>query len=90
MLRELSEMEQRYQAVLAIQVDGLTVTEVAEKWGVSRQTVHTWLRRYEDAGLEGLADPRLSPTSSMSPLPRKWSTFGSSVMSPQHRRSRVR
>jgi transposase-like protein len=55
-LVELSKMEQRYQAVLAVQVDGLTVVEVAEKWGVSRQTVHAWLRRYEAAGLEGLAD----------------------------------
>jgi hypothetical protein len=34
---ELSRMAQRYQAVTAVQVDGLTVTEVDDKWGVSRQ-----------------------------------------------------
>lgn len=59
MLVELSKMEQRYQAVLAVQVDGLSVTEAAEKFGVSRQTMHTWLRRYEAGGLEALADRSL-------------------------------
>ena len=54
MLMELSKMEQRYQAVMAVQVDGLTVTEVADKFGVSRQTVHEWLRRYEQGGLAGM------------------------------------
>jgi transposase InsO family protein len=62
-LVELSKVEQRYQAVLAVQVDGLTVTEVAEKFGVSRQTVHSWLRRYEDGGLDGLADRSHRPVS---------------------------
>jgi transposase len=38
-LRELSVGEQRYQAVLAVIEDGMPVTVVAEKFGVSRQTV---------------------------------------------------
>ena len=56
-------MEQRYQAVMAVQVDGLEVTLVAEKFGVSRQTVHAWLRRYEDGGLDALADRSHRPLS---------------------------
>ena len=48
--------EQRYQAVLAVIKDGRTVTEVAAAVGVSRQTLHTWLSRYEAGGLEGLVD----------------------------------
>ena len=48
--------EQRYQAVLAVIGEGGTVTEVAGRWGVSRQSVHAWLARYEAGGLEGLAD----------------------------------
>ena len=55
-LRELSVVEQRYQAVLAVIEDGLSVTEVAAKVGVSRQTVHSWLSRYAQGGLEALAD----------------------------------
>jgi transposase-like protein len=32
------------------------VTEVAERYGVSRQSVHAWLRRYQDEGPSGLAE----------------------------------
>jgi transposase len=42
--------EQRYQAVLAVVSDGETVTDVASRFGVSRQTVHAWLAKYEAAG----------------------------------------
>jgi transposase len=55
-MRELSVAEQRYQAVLAVIGDGLAIRQVAEKWGVSRQTLHGWLARYEAEGLEGLVD----------------------------------
>ena len=48
--------EQRYQAVLAVIADGRSVVEVAGQWGVSRQTLHAWLARYEAEGLAGLAD----------------------------------
>ena len=48
--------EQRYQAVLAVISEGGTVTEVAGRWGVSRQSVHAWLARYEAGGLAGLED----------------------------------
>ena len=63
MLKELSKMEQRYQAVMAVQDSGLTVSETAEKFGVSRQTVHEWLRRYEAGGIEALADRSHRPAS---------------------------
>ena len=47
MLVELSVMEQRYQAVLAITQDGWKIIEVARKLGVSRQSVHAWVKHYE-------------------------------------------
>ncbi len=66
MLWESSKMEQRYDAVLGVLRDGFSVTEVAQKFGVSRQAVHLWLKRYEEGGLEALAEqshrPRVSPT----------------------------
>jgi DNA-binding NarL/FixJ family response regulator len=43
-LVELSVMEQRYKAVLAVVQDGWKVTEVAARLGVSRQSVHAWDR----------------------------------------------
>ncbi len=54
---------QRYQAVLAVLEDGLMVTEVAGKIGVSRQTRHAWLRRYAQGGLDALADRSHRPRS---------------------------
>src|SRR3954454_14029062 len=55
-MREMSVAEQRYQAVLAVVSDGATVTEVAARFSVSRQTVHDWLANYEAGGLENLGD----------------------------------
>jgi transposase-like protein len=62
-LRELSVAEQRYQAVLAVIEDGVPVTAVANKHGVSRQAVHAWLSRYAEGGLEALADRSHRPRS---------------------------
>ncbi len=53
-------VEQRYQAVLAVIIDGLLISQVASKVGVSRQTLHARLARYEAQGLDGLADEQLS------------------------------
>ncbi|ORB65707.1 IS481 family transposase [Mycolicibacterium tusciae] len=62
-MRELSVAEQRYQAVLAVISDGLSISQVASKVGVSRQTLHTWLARYEAEGLDGLVDRSHRPAS---------------------------
>lgn len=55
--------EERDQAVLAVISDGETVTDVAARFGMSRQSVHTWLAKYEAGGLEGLADGSHRPRS---------------------------
>ena len=63
MLVELRLVEQRYQAVLEVLNDGATVTDVARRHGVARQTVHGWLRKYAASGLAGLADVPSRPLS---------------------------
>jgi transposase InsO family protein len=68
-MRELSVAEQRYQAVLAVISDGLSISQVASKVGVSRQTLHSWLARYEAEGLEGLADRSHRPASCPHQMP---------------------
>jgi transposase-like protein len=46
------------------------VTEVALRYGVVRQTVHGWLRRYAaDGGLSGLADRSSRPLSCPHQMP---------------------
>ena len=70
MLVELKAVEQRYRAVIDV-LDGMSVTEVAQRNGVSRQSVHTWLRRYANGGMAALADKSSRPEScphQMAPL----------------------
>ena len=55
--------ENRYRAVLEVK-GGAHVTEVAASYGVSRQSVHAWLRRYEDNGLDGLQEKSRRPHTS--------------------------
>ena len=63
MLVEISVMEQRYQAVMAVVQDGWKVVEVAERLGVARQSVHNWIARYEEGGMLALADRSHRPHS---------------------------
>jgi transposase len=68
-LWEYRVVEQRYDAVMEVVRDGRTVTEVAERWGVSRQSVYAWLDRYAAGGLEGLADRSHRPRSCPHQIP---------------------
>ncbi len=69
MLAVLGVVEQRYRAVLEVLEEGLTVTEVARRYGVARQTVHEWLARYAQGGLPGLADRSSRPASCPHQMP---------------------
>jgi transposase InsO family protein len=68
-LLELTVAEQRFNAVMEVIRDGLTVIEVAERYGVSRQTVHGWLGRYRSGGLDALADRSHRPLSCPHQMP---------------------
>jgi len=68
-MRELSVAEQRYEAVRAVIADGETVTDVAARFGVARETVHAWLAKYEAGGLEGLGDRSHRPWSCPHQMP---------------------
>jgi transposase len=57
------------QPVMEVLRDGLTVIEVAERYGVSRQTVHGWLGRSAAGGLEALADRSHRPDSRPHQMP---------------------
>lgn len=69
MLVEISVMEQRYEAVMAVVQDGWKITEVAERLGVSRQSVHNWIARYQQGGLPALADRSHKPHSCAHQIP---------------------
>ena len=70
MLVELGLVEQRLKVVHEV-LDGATVTEVARRNGVTRQTLHGWLRRYANQGVAGLVDRNSRPETcphQMSPV----------------------
>jgi transposase InsO family protein len=67
-LIELGVVEQRHKAVLEA-LGGLCITEVALRYGVTRQTVHRWLRRYASGGIGALADSSCRPASCPHQMP---------------------
>jgi transposase InsO family protein len=68
--RGLGVVEQRYRAVLEVLDEAVPVTVVAQRYGVARQTVHEWLRRYANEGaLAGLADRSPRPDSCPHQMP---------------------
>ncbi|GHJ49028.1 hypothetical protein Cs7R123_63700 [Catellatospora sp. TT07R-123] len=58
-------VEHRYRAVMQV-LDGVPVAVAARAAGASRQSLYSWLQRYETEGLAGLQDrsrrPHRSPT----------------------------
>lgn len=58
----------RYQAVREV-LGGSPIGEVAARHGTSRQSVHTWRRRFESEGMPGLADRSRRPKTSPNRLP---------------------
>ena len=69
MLVELSVVEQRYHAVMEVLAAGASKTDVAARYGVSRQSVHEWVRRYQVDGLAGLADRSHRPHGHPAQMP---------------------
>lgn len=52
---------ERFRAIKPILDQSITVTAAAEQLGVSRKTLHEWLRRYHETGMAGLADRSSAP-----------------------------
>ncbi|MCJ0872551.1 IS481 family transposase [Streptomyces sp. AP-93] len=61
-------VEQRYRAVLEV-LDGSPVSEVAIRYGVSRQTIYAWKAKHEAGGLDGLKERSRRPHNSPNRLP---------------------
>jgi transposase InsO family protein len=62
------QVEHRYRAVMEV-LNGSPVSEVAVRYGVSRQSVYSWRDRYAAGGIDGLRDISRRPRTSPSRLP---------------------
>ncbi|MGW2613292.1 helix-turn-helix domain-containing protein [Streptomyces sp. NPDC001500] len=58
-------VEHCFRTVVEV-LDGSPVAEVARRYGTSRQSLHTWLRRFYEGGRDGLKDRSRRPHSSPS------------------------
>jgi transposase InsO family protein len=67
-LVELGLVEQRYAAVREV-LEGASVTDVARRNGVARQTVHDWLRKYATGGMAALVDRSSKPLGCKHQIP---------------------
>src|SRR5258708_11629605 len=74
MLRELNVVEQRYRAVLEV-LSGIPVIEVAERYGVARQTLHRWMARYRGGRNRRTGRP-VSRAEAPSVADRRWGGGG--------------
>ncbi len=59
--KETDRVHQRHLFIEAYQSDLYSITELAERWGISRKTAYKWITRFEADGSPGLADRRRSP-----------------------------
>ena len=59
--RQTCTVDQRVALVAEWLHDEWTMTELAERYGVSRKTAYKWVERYEAAGAPGLADRSRAP-----------------------------
>jgi transposase len=50
-------------------LNGAEVTEVARRYGVARQTLHAWLRRYAEDGMAALSDRSSKPATCPHQMP---------------------
>lgn len=54
-------MKERMEMVSLYETDKYTMTELAERFKVSRKTIHKWLGRYADEGVSGLNEHHRAP-----------------------------
>ena len=54
-------MDERMRFVMAVEGQQETFAAVCRRFGVSRKTGYKWLARYDEAGVEGLADRSRAP-----------------------------
>lgn len=63
--KELKPMDQKIQMIAEWQTKEVNITNLSNKYGVSRKTIYKWLNRYKETGIDGLKEmsrkPQVSP-----------------------------
>jgi transposase InsO family protein len=67
--KEILPMDQRVRFVVDVERGGLSMSELCERYGVSRKTGYKWLARYADGGAPALAERSRRPAFSPQETP---------------------
>src|SRR5258708_30872715 len=59
--RESSVMEEKLRFVVEYELGERTMTELCQRYEISRETGHVWLRRHRGSGVEGLWERSRAP-----------------------------
>ena len=57
----INQMDLKYQLVTDLNKEHFSITDLSQKYGISRPTVYKWLERYKRLGLEGLKEQSRAP-----------------------------
>jgi transposase len=57
-------MDQKVQLIADWKTGYLNITDLSNKYGISRKTVYKWINRYEELGIEGLKEQSRRPMHS--------------------------
>jgi transposase InsO family protein len=60
---ETTKMQERMRFVVDTEEELFSMTELCQRYGISRVTGYKWLERFEEEGLEGLKDHSRAPIS---------------------------
>jgi len=60
---ETTKMQERVRFVVDAEEELFSMTELCQRYGISRVTGYKWLERFEEEGLEGLKDHSRAPIS---------------------------
>jgi transposase InsO family protein len=62
--KKMSTMDQKIQMVADWQSEYLSITDLSQKYSLSRPTIYKWLKRYEEFGIDGLKEQSRKPLHS--------------------------
>jgi len=59
--KEIKPMDQKVQLIADWQSKYLSITDLSQKYGISRKTTYKWVKRYQQDGIDGLKDHIRAP-----------------------------
>ena len=59
----INQMDLKYQLVTDLNKEQFSITDLSQKYGISRPTIYKWAERYKRLGLDGLKEQSRAPSN---------------------------